>query len=160
LRRFARAFPGVGIDCESVLVDGNNRRLERPFVPTRAIDVWHCVALWACNHHSYIVRVENEAEKPLYYVDSEQRQSIAAEFRVEPPLKRRRGEVRPTEGRNARSFRISAEPQNPAGGRVARAELRSTMRALRYFETETSNCILLPDEPAYRGFARARCSVD
>lgn len=161
MRRSRRAFPGIGIDCESVIVDRNFRRLLPTPVTVRvdSPDIWHCVALGSATRHSFYVRLENTADEPLFYIDYGAI-VVVPEILVEPPLKRQRGGRNPAAGRKPRSYRISAQAQNPGNGRVCDARLRSKIEVQGYLENSTGIRFTLPDEPAFKGSASVLCRVE
>lgn len=160
MQKYRRAFPGIGIGCESVIVDGNLRRILPPAtVRIDSSDMWHCVALWSLTSHSYGVRLENEADDPLFYMDHKKTVVVGDVF-VEPPIKREPDKLKPASGPGSRTFQISAQAQNPSVGRVDSAELRSKMRVHGYLKDGISARVSLPDEPAYRGSASVYCNIE
>jgi hypothetical protein len=160
MQKHRLAFPGIGIGCESVIVDGTLRRVPPPVtVRISSTDMWHCVALWSLTSHSYCVRLENEADDPLFYMDHG-KSVVVGEVFVEPPIKRENNKFKPTSGRSSRAFQISAQAQNPTVGRVDTAELRSKMHVHGYLKDGISARVSLPDEPAFRGSASVRCNIE
>src|ERR1700689_146219 len=118
MRKYRNAFSGVGIGCESAVVDENDRMIPAPVtVRSNSSGMGHCVALWSLTSHSYYVLLENEADDPLFYI-GHGKGVIVGEVFVEPPMKREHDKLKPASGRNSVTFQISAQTQNPSAGRV------------------------------------------
>lgn len=159
MRAIKAAFPGIGISCDSVIVDDSLRRLRRPVVSASGPSRWHCIALWSRTHHSYYVRVENEADHPLYY-KGHGRTAIVDELFVEPPIKVVRDRRKPGSGRRSISFEISVHPQDPRVGRVVTAGLHSRIYVHAYLPHRTGDPVPLPHEPGNQGYASTHCNVE
>jgi hypothetical protein len=160
MQKYRNAFPGIGIGCESVVVDENRRRIPPPVtVRIDSSGMGHCIALWSVTSHSYYVRLENEADDPLFYI-GHGKSVVDGKIFVEPPIKREYDRLKPASGRNSRIFQFSARAQNPNAGRIDTAELRSKMRVHEYLRNGTGVRLSLPDEPAYRGSTSARCCIE